>query len=103
LGKTVRFAGPRTCPTTLSLEAGLNVVTIPCTSENLKAHALLAQIEVVSPGAVASIMRFNRDSGQFETASFDGMNIVGPDFDILRGEAYIVNMNAAIASFSPIL
>jgi len=97
-GKTVRFRGVKDCPTVLDLAAGLNVVTIPCTSDALNAYSLLSQL---GPGVIFSIVRFNSASGMFETAAFNGGDIVGTNFSIVRGEAYLVNMNASVPSFSP--
>lgn len=72
---------------------GLNIVTFASAPEGLTAQLLIEQ--VVSPGAIASIQRFNRDSGRFEAAVYDSVQgfAAGFNFPIMRGEAYLISMS----------
>lgn len=77
----VNHTGPRVLP------SGPNLVGMERPA--LSAFELLEQLG--GHESTASVSRFNRDTGRYETAVFDGTEPVGIDFELERGEAYWVS------------
>jgi hypothetical protein len=54
------------------------------------------------PDEVASIQRFNRKTGAFETTVYYNDQPSGTEFKITNGEAYLINMRIAKQIIAPI-
>jgi hypothetical protein len=88
--KTVSFTGFSTCPSLYPL-VGVNLVGIPCPTEDLTAFQLIQTIG--GDTMVNSIQRYSSEKGAFETTGFDQTGqLVGVDFPIVPGEGYFVYM-----------
>jgi len=86
---------------TVDLSAGINIVGFQCIPANYSAFQLLNAIGDQS--LVNSIQKFDRLTGRFETVGYQGNSIVGSDFIIKAGEAYIIYMTNDLVGFDPIL
>ena len=76
----------------IQLQPGLNVTAIPSSSSHTS-YEVLSYIG--SSDEVSSIQRFDRETGAFQTASYFGTEPTGVNFDIVNGEAYLINMKVA--------
>ena len=75
----------------LILEAGLNLFSYPVsTSIGFTAFDLLKAIGPASE--VNSLEKYNHSTGRYERASWLDNDIAGVNFDIKRGEAYLLHM-----------
>ena len=81
------------------LTAGVNLVGFPSIPSGYTANDFLQAIGTDS--VVASVRRFNRDDGRFETKTYVGAQPVGQDFAIERGSGYIVDMRDNVTGFLP--
>ena len=96
---TVGFTGEEDRPT-LDLAAGLNLLGVPTPPPELGCHALLTALG--GTDAVTSVERFDLSVGRFHPCGFVGDGtLVGHDFDIVSGEAYLVSLKQAVAGFNP--
>ena len=66
---------------------------------NLTAFELL--IDLGGEAVVSSIVRYDRESGRFETSAFENGELVGSDFVIEPQEGYILNMLKDVSGFGP--
>ena len=85
-----------------NLQQGANLVgSGGCIPESLTAQQLLADSELGAAN-VFSIQRFNPETGEFETRSFDDDgNQQGIDFPIETGVGYLIYMKQAVPDFRP--
>ena len=74
----------------LSLQAGLNIVTLPFTSTSYDFLLYLG-----SPDEIGSIQHYNRKTGQMETTLYFYGKPSGIKFKIVSGEAYLIHMKVA--------
>ncbi len=81
----------------VDFSTGSNLVGFIALVDGYSAYQLLQDIGDAT--VVASIQRFNRSTGQFETVAYQDGNPVGPDFVIIRGEGYIITMHQEVAGF----
>lgn len=88
----------RYCPT-WNLSGGINLVGTSCAASVLTAFQLLENLG--GDGLVSSIQRFNRNTGEFETAGYHNGQPVGVDFSIVAGEGYFVYMKQNVFGFRP--
>jgi hypothetical protein len=93
--KDIGFASVQ-CPS-LNLRQGFNLIGFACSPDGYSAHQLLTDLGFDN---VASIQRFDPQTGAFETASFnqDG-ELVGFDFEIVPGEGYFIFMTQEVFGF----
>ena len=93
--KEVNFDTLLTSP--IDLQQGINLVGIVDPPVDASAFDVLSNIGY---GNVASIQRYNWESGAFETAAYDTTGqIDGVDFPIVTGEGYILHMRQAVTGF----
>jgi hypothetical protein len=97
--KSVSFAGQIISPA-IELSPGLNIVAIPCMPSNYTSYDLLYYLG--SPDEVASIQRFNKEIGAFETTAYYNGLALGIEFRIVNGEAYLIHMKVAKVITAPI-
>ena len=91
--KSLSFAG-QIISSAILLEPGLNIVSIPCMPADYTSYDLLW---LLGPSDVAaSIQRFNRETGAFETTAYYNEQPSGVEFYIANSEAYMVHMKAAM-------
>lgn len=81
------------------LNPGVNLVGFPAIPAGYSGVDFLQAIGDNS--VVGSVRRFNRESGRFETTTYNDLLAVGVDFPVERGSAYIVDMKGTVAAFSP--
>ncbi len=81
----------------IDLAVGSNLVGFIAPLVDYSAYQLLQDIGDAS--VISSIQRFNRETGLFETASYNGAVPVGPDFKITRGEGYLIVMHQDVTGF----
>lgn len=98
---TLVFPGETTC-NELSLNVGFNLMGASCVPAEYSSFDLLA--EIGESHEVESVEGYNRETGVYERAYYlnsgdDAGEIVGDDFDIDNGYAYIVRMFQAKAKF----
>lgn len=96
--RSVAFRAPVTCPE-IDLAAGPNLIGFRCIPTGYTAFLLLTDLG--GPTVVASVQRFNRVLGSFETATFDQGIPAGADFPIREGQAYILSMLVPVDRFDP--
>ncbi len=91
---------PNDYPTTVTIDliAGFNLISVPETS-SYTAYTLLQAIG--DETVVTSIQRFNLQTGAFETAGYEGGQLIGIDFQVVSGEGYIIYMEQNISGFQP--
>ena len=93
--KSVAFSGQVTCPD-INLAPGINIVSLPCIPPGYSSHDLLTYLGF--PEEIASIQRFNRLTGAFETTAFhDGMPS-GVSFELINGEGYLISTIAGLTA-----
>ncbi len=83
----------------VDLIAGLNVETFPCVPASYTAFQLLSAVG--GDEYISSIERFNPVTGMFESAGYFNGDIVGVNFEMRRGEAYLIYMKQQVLGFSP--
>lgn len=93
--KAVSFSGRIICPN-ISLAAGLNIVSVPCIPVGCTSYDLLGYLGM--PDQIASIQRFNRETGAFETTAFHSGTPSGVAFDLVNGEAYLISTKTQITA-----
>jgi len=82
-----------------NLLPGLNVVGFGCAPAEYSAYDLL---NALGPGSVVSVQRFVPETGLFQTTVMQASGQpAGPDFPILLGEGYFLQMRSAVSGFSP--
>lgn len=95
-GKFVSFNNGIEDPA-LSLEADLNIITIPYTDHytprSYTSYAFFPILALLMKGY--SIQRYNRKIGKFETTVYHYGKPAGINFEMVSGEAYLVHMKAA--------
>ncbi len=96
--KSITYSLLLECPT-YDLRIGLNHIGFPCIAEGTTAFQLLENLG--GEAAVSSIQRYNKTTGQFETAAYENGQIVGADFPIIPGEGYFVFMKQDKPGFRP--
>lgn len=81
---------------TLDLYIGNNLIGLPCAAPGMTAFQLLRAIggEMV----ISSVGRYNRNTGEFETASYHNGAPVGVDFSIIPGEGYFITMHQSVSN-----
>ena len=72
-----------------NLKTGINLVGSSCVYDGMKAYNLLNDI---GSDKVIGIQRYNSDTGNFESASYDSNLPVGVNFTIKPGEGYFIFM-----------
>ncbi|MCP3870335.1 MAG: hypothetical protein GY703_20035 [Gammaproteobacteria bacterium] len=95
------LSGEPNCPQ-LDLTAGINIIGIPTPSPGLSCYDLVQKF--TNPEDVASVQRFDRERGTFVACALspEGNNVLmGEDFTIVPGEAYLVSLRAAQTAFKP--
>jgi len=92
-----QFLIGNTATDSIDLEVGSNLVGFVAPSTGYTAYQLLQTIGDAT--VVASVQRFNRATGLFETVGYHGTTPVGTDFPILRGEGYIITMRQDVTGF----
>ena len=92
------FTGPIQC-NDINLVQGLNLIGLSCVPDNYSAYDLLQTMGGES--AVSSIQRFNKQTGRFETATFQGADPVGVDFQINNTESYLVHSKQLVTIVLP--
>jgi len=93
VAKSIPFAG-QIISSAILLEPGLNIVSIPCMPADYTSYNLLWLLG--SSDVAASIQRFNRETGAFETTAYYNEQPSGVEFYISNSEAYIVQMKSAM-------
>jgi hypothetical protein len=91
-GKSVPFSGPAINPP-ISCNKGLSILSIPSPPNGYTSYDLLSCLG--SPDEITGLKRFNRGKGTFETTSYCFGQPSGARFDIVRGEAYFIQMKVA--------
>lgn len=81
----------------IDLAVGSNLVGFVAPLPGYTAYQLLQAIGDAT--VVASIQRFNRSTGLFETVGYHGGIPVGANFTIIRGEGFIITMRQAVTEF----
>lgn len=90
--KAISFTGPVSSQPVL-LSEGLNIVSIACMPNGYSSYDLFYDTGTGSD--VASIQRFNKETGAFETAGDNDGVPSGVDFGITNSEAYLIHMKSA--------
>jgi len=90
---SLSFAGGIMTPA-ISLVPGLNIISIPCMPPGYTSYDLLFYLGL--PDEVASIQRFNRETGIFETTAYYNGQPSGVEFNIVNGEAYLIYMKSSV-------
>ncbi|MBW2738041.1 MAG: hypothetical protein JRE64_04150 [Deltaproteobacteria bacterium] len=93
VAKSITFAG-QIISSAIFLEPGLNIVSISCMPADYTSYDLLWLLG--SSDVAASIQRFNRETGAFETTAYYNEQPSGVEFYIANSEAYIVQMKSAM-------
>lgn len=93
------FPAPPGCPS-WEVEAGGNLIGLPCAVADLSARALLIGIGVPGndlgfSGNGASIRGYDPDTGRWRSVGHRGGRVVGDDFPLLPGRGYWLDMHAA--------
>jgi hypothetical protein len=81
------------------LTSGVNLIGFVSVPDGYSASALLQAIGDAT--IAASVRRFNRETGRFETVTYVEGQSVGPDFDIERGTGYVIDMKSTVPGFEP--
>jgi len=84
-------------PQSVDLMVGVNSLTVPNPPAGLTGMDLLPLIG--DETVVSAIQGFNRETGTFETAAYDGGVPAGMAFPIEPGVSYLVFMRSALAGF----
>jgi hypothetical protein len=98
--KSVSFDGLIINPS-IRLVEGLNIVSIPYIPSGYTSYELLLYLG--SPEEIASIQRFNREKGIFETTSYYYGRPSGIKFEIVNGFAYLILMKVSKYKDAPVL
>jgi hypothetical protein len=80
-----------------AIPAGVSVRGFAYLPGEMTAHRLLA--EPGFAGVVHSIGRFDRATARFESAAVTAAGPVGPDFQVIRGEAYLLSAVSGVQPF----
>jgi len=91
--KLASFAGHIITPN-IELEPGINLVSIPCMPPNYTSYDLLSYLG--SADDIASIQRFDRETGAFETTAYYDGQPSGVEFGIVNSDAYLIHMKTAV-------
>jgi len=81
----------------VNLLSGKNLVGFVAPAPGYTAYQLLQAIGDAT--VVASIQRFNRSTGLFETAGYYNGTPIGTNFTITRGQGYIITMHQDVSGF----
>ena len=84
----------------VDLYAGLNIVGFQCLPPNYTAKQLMNDIG--GNTTVASIQRIDPITGRFQALVYEGSLVIGSDFPIIIGEAYLIHMHQDRLSFDPV-
>lgn len=90
--KLISFAGQIMTPD-IGLEPGSNLISVQCMPPDYTSYDLLSYLG--SSDEVASIQRFDRETGTFETTVYYFGIASGDQFNVFNGEAYLVHMNVS--------
>ena len=85
---------------TMDLATGMNIIGFRCVPPNYSAFKMLSDLGDAE--TVATLQRFNVNTGRYETATYKDGQPAGTDFNILIGEAYLVHMLNDLPSFGPL-
>ena len=83
------YSGNQVC-TGIQLNPGVNVVGLTCVPQGTTAFGLLGALGGNS--FVGSVQHYNKETGRFETATYQNGVPSGVDFPITNNAAYVVNM-----------
>lgn len=97
---TTSVSGPVNC-LAIDLDAGMNVIGFRCVPPNYSAFKMI--LDLGNANRVATIQRFNSNTGRYETATYKDGQPAGNDFNIVLGEAYLVHMLNDLLAFDPLL
>jgi len=84
------FSGTAPPVTDVPLAAGGSLVSFSSIPANYTSYQLIQYIG--TPGEIASIQTYNRETGAFETTAYYNGSPVGPDFAVRANEAYLLYM-----------
>jgi len=76
----------------IDINKGFNIIGITCPQAGYSAHDLLSALGGQS--LVKNVQRYNRESKEYDIASYAKGEVVGVDFPVVVDEAYVVNASA---------
>ena len=91
--KLASFAGHIITPN-IELEAGVNLVSIPCMPPGYTSYDLLSYLG--SADDIASIQKFDRETGAVETTAYYDGEPSGVEFGIVNSDAYLIHTKTAV-------
>ncbi len=98
-GATLTYNAELSCPSSMDLAAGLNIVSFACANDQFTAFDLMRILG--GPSVVSTVQWFNPRTGLIESAAYFGNQTVGHDFPVRAGQGVLVYLLEDLVGWVP--